>query len=235
MKHSSYAFFILGSAFAILASNAPAGVVTPTSSNRVVSVLNRETLPQTTVTMTGPSLGAWQSQAQSINDVGQPNFNPNGAGLTVTSSQQSNFSAAGVTFTGFVFIDYNGVALPQLGSAVSNRSDTTFHVQGDCDYLLGSTFAANSVAQFTNSISLRSTGGQQFFTLSASGSRAGTLPTGDYILSILITGSSSGSQTADVRSQIDATFTIPAPAVGLVLLAPLVLATRRGRSMAAHP
>ncbi len=183
------------------------------------------------MSFTGPTIGPWQAQVQVANASGQPNFNPNGSIVSVTSFQQSDFSSNGVSYSGYAFIDYNGSSLPQLGTSVSNRCDTVFHVEGNADYQFQATLVANSVAQFNNSIFLRNNAsGANLFSFSASGATSGTLPTGDYTLSILITGSSSGTQVFDVRSQIDATFTIPAPAGASLLGVSGLLGTRRRRS-----
>ena len=208
-----------------------AGVVTPLSSNRFVTVLNRETLPQTTMSFTGPALGPWQATAYVINELGQPNANPFGSPTAVTSSQQSSFAADGVSFTGFVFIDYSGVVPPNLGVSATNRSDTIFHVEGDCSFQFQATFTSNNVSETQGSLFLRSTAtSQNIFSLTASGSQSGILPTGDYTLSIVIQGNSGGILSFDGRTQIDALFTIPAPSTGLcILLAPLLLASRSRR------
>ncbi len=213
------------------------GVVTPLSSNRTVTALNRETIPQTQVSFTGPAVGLWQATAQVSNlNFSDPNFNPNGALVVVTSSQQSMFSSAGISFSGFVIIDYSFAALPQLGTSVSNRCDTVFHVEGNSDYQFQAAYSGQDFFNETvSTVFLRNNStSQTLFSITASDMRSGTLPTGDYTLSILISGGTSGSQIADARRQIDATFTIPAPAAGFGLLAPLVLATRRRRSLAAH-
>lgn len=210
-----------------------AGIVTPISSNRVVTSLNRETLPQTQVSFTGPTVGMWQATAQASNlNASDPNFNSNGALVVVTSSQQSNFSSAGISFSGFIFIDYSFALMPQLGTSATNRCDTVFHVEGNSDYQFQAAYSGQDFFNETAStIFLRSnTTSQTLFSISASDSRSGTLPTGDYTLSVLITGGTSGSQFADARRQIDATFTIPAPAAGLGFLAPLCLASRRRRA-----
>ena len=213
-------------------AHAEAGVITPVSSNRVVSVVNRETNPQTFQSFTGPTLGTWQAQAYASNDSSQPNWNPFGSIVAVTSSQQSNFTSAGVTFSGFVFIDYGGAAQPNPGVSASNRCDTVFHVQGSSDYHFQGTIASNNVSETQGSLFLRSDlNGQNIFSLTASGSQSGTLPTGDYTLSFLIQGNSMGvNQIFDARTQIDATFTIPSPATGFAIaLLPLALLSRRRR------
>jgi hypothetical protein len=230
-------FIVVSVCLAAMSISARGGVVTPISSNRLVSVLNRETLPQTQVSFTGPTLGSWQATAQASNlNFSDPNFNFNGSLVVVTSSQQSAFSSAGVSFSGFVFIDYSSVLPPHLGTSGTNRCDTVFHVEGASDYTFQATYTFMATEALTSwGIFLRNNStAQTIFNQNASGVRAGTLPTGDYTLSILIQGNSGGTLWGDARTQIDALFSIPAPATGawLLLLAPIALARRRRASPA---
>ncbi len=208
---------------------AHAGVVTPLSSTRTVSATNRENLPPNTVTFSGPTLGPWQATALASNvNFSDPNFNINGNALAATSSQQSNFSASGISFSGFVFIDIVALFTFVQGASALNRCDTSFHVEGSCDYQFQATITSNNVSETQGFISLRNdTTSQNIFSLTASANQFGTLPTGNYTLSTLIQGNSSGTIAFDGRTQIDAVFTIPTPAAPMLLLAPLAVRRRR--------
>jgi hypothetical protein len=213
----------------VCAHIARAGVVTPVSSDRLVYALNRETIPQTTNQTVGPSFGLWQAQAYTPNlNAGDPNFNVNGSSVAITASQQSNFGAAGVSYSGFVFVDYGVGVAPNPGASGISRCFTTFHVDGNCPYQLDATFLMSGfvASETAASISLvAGTSGPAIFSMTSSGSQSGVLPTGDYTLKILITGDAFGvSQIGDSRRQIDATFAIPAPsaAVSLVVLCGIV-------------
>ncbi|HMN41717.1 MAG TPA: hypothetical protein PKE29_12795, partial [Phycisphaerales bacterium] len=71
----------------LFARAASAGIITPISTDRFVTAMNRETLPQTTVTNTGPALGPWQSTAIAANLLPtDPNFNINGSPCAITVS-----------------------------------------------------------------------------------------------------------------------------------------------------
>ena len=75
---------------------ANAGILVPVSSDRLVSVTNRENLPATTVWASGPTLGAWDATAYKANlSFADPNANPNGSPLAVTAMQHSDFPRAG--------------------------------------------------------------------------------------------------------------------------------------------
>ncbi len=215
----------------LVPSVAWAGMVTPLSSNRSVTALNRETIPLIQISSSGPAFGSWQSQAQAANVSNQPNYNPAGSFVTATSFQQSDFSSSGLSYSGFVFIDYIAAFQPNPGTSVSNRCDAIFHVEGNSDYQFQAAYSGQDfLNETTSTIFLRSnTTAQTLFSITASDMRSGTLPTGDYTLSILISGGTSGSQIADARRQIDATFTIPAPGTLLALCPIGILATRRRR------
>ncbi len=213
-----------------------AGIVTPTSSTRLVSATNRETIPTTQQSSTGPAFGAWAGNAVVPNlDFGDPNFNPFGSLLVVSASQQSNFSAAGVTFTGFVFVDYTFGFAPVPGGAATSRSDCTFHVEGPCDFVFQSTFTAYDLSNSHNVVSAsavlrRNTTSETIFSRTFTGDQLGTLTTGDYTLSILIQANSMGAQQyGDARAQIDATFTIPGPSSALIVALFPLLARRSSR------
>ena len=130
----------------IHASSANADIVTPISSDRQVSVLNRDTNPQTAASVTGPAFGPWQATAYAINDSSNPNFNGDGSAVAVTSQQQSAFSASGISFSGFVFIDYTVGLVPDLGCMGTNRCDATFHVDGTCPYQFQCAFSGRTSA-----------------------------------------------------------------------------------------
>ena len=208
------------------------GLVTPISSNRVVTALNRETLPQTQVTFTGPVVGAWQATAYALNDIGQPNANPNGSSVAITSAQNSTFDASGLVYSGFVFIDINAAVIPNPGVQGTNICDATFRITGACDFsLLSVSSGQDFFNETTNSIVLRNdTTSQTIFSFSGSSTRSGTLLSGDYTLSIRIQGSASGpTQFADGRRQLDLSFAVPAPSTLLALCPIGILATRRRR------
>lgn len=211
------------------------GIVTPTSSNRVVSVSNRETFPTTDQSFAGPPFGFWQDQAFARNDSNQPNWNPSGSLLSVTSSQQSSFTASGVEFSGFVFIDYDAASAPNRGCTLVCRCDCTFQVVGSTDYQFNGVLSGFDFSPQQNEVSstvfLRNLGtAQNVFVFNGAGTSAGTLATGDYTLSILIQGGTSGlQQIADARRQIDATFTVPAPAAAAPLALGIFALPRRRR------
>ncbi len=210
------------------ASFAWGGVVTPLSSNRVVSVTNRETSPQSSQSFTGPAVGPWQQQAVVSNDSSQPNWNPFGSIFAVTSSQHSNFDAGGIAFAGFVLLDFSVPVQPVPGGSVSNRCDAMFHVEGQCNYSLQATYSGTDLRNETSgTVFLRNDStSQTLFSLSASNALAGTLLTGDYTLSIVIQGNVNGVMAANARNQIDLTFAIPAPSA-IAILTPLAFVGRR--------
>jgi hypothetical protein len=211
-------------ASAVVLANAAASygaIVTPISSTRTISVLNRETSPQTSMSASGPMFGAWQASVHAINDSGQPNYNPFGSVVDVTSSQQSDFGASGVSFAGFVFIDYSTGLSPILGTSATNRCDAVFHVDGPCPYAFQATFSGTDLLnETTGTIFLRNNATlQNVFSVSASSSNSGTLAAGDYTFSILLQANNSGSPAADGRKQAAASLVVPAPAA-LAILAP---------------
>lgn len=217
---------------AIMANHATAGVVTPLGSNRTVSIVNRETIPQTQVSFTGPTVGPWQATAYALNEIGQPNANPNGSSVAITSAQNSTFDASGLVYSGFVFIDFNAAVIPNPGVQGTNICDATFRIAGTCDFsLLCVSSGQDFFNETTNSIVLRNdTTAQTIFSFSGSSTRSGTLLSGDYTLSIRIQGSASGpTQFADGRRQLDLSFAVPAPGTLLALCPIGILATRRRR------
>jgi hypothetical protein len=218
-------------AIVLAAGPAPASIVTPISSTRVVSVVNRETNPQTSQSFTGPQFGSWQAQAYASNDSSNPNYNQAGSIVAVTSSQQSTFSPSGVTFTGFVFIDYSSPTLPNNGVSAADRCDTVFHIDGPCPYQFQTAFTSNNVSETAGIITLQNNATMQnVFSITASDTRAGTLPTGDYTLSIVINGIAMGfNQTFDGRTQVDAALTVPAPGGAALLGLFAIFARRRAR------
>lgn len=208
---------------------AGAGILVPTSSDRLVTVTNRENLPETTVSATGPATGPWVATAYKANlTFSDPNANPNGSPLAVTATQQSDFSANGVSFSGFIFVDYSGVVPPNLGCTATNRCFATFHIAAPCDYTLGTTITSNNVSETQGSVALFQNG-SPLFTQTVSGDRTGTLQVGDYELRILILGGSGGSIAFDGRTDMNVTFSVPAPAAPLALLPLGLLAVRRRR------
>jgi hypothetical protein len=215
------------------ASPAAAGVMSPISSDRFVSVTNRENLPATTVSASGPAMGSWQSTAYKANlSSADQNINFDGSALAVTSTQQSDITSNGITFNGFVFIDYVAVVPPNLGGAATNRCYAEFHIAAPCDYTLGTTISSNNVSETQGTVALFQSG-SPLFTQTMSGNRSGTLPVGDYELRILISGNSGGSIAFDGRTQIDAVFSVPAPTSALSFTLPGFALARRRRPRAA--
>lgn len=223
---------VVSGCLAAISHSAWGGIVTPISSNRLVSALNRETLPQTQVTFTGPSSGPWSATAYANNNLGQPNYNVAGNPVAVTSSQTSSFDGSGASYSGAVFIDYSAVAIPNLGVAGSNRFDASFHVEGLCEYGLLLTLSGNDFfGETTGRVVLRNDStAQTLLSLTTSSTRSGSLPTGDYTLSVTIEGSTSGpNQFADARRQFDLMFVIPSPATTAIGGIGLATMARRNR------